>query len=79
MAPPLPLDVPKKEAFPALPLATLQDVLEAMCLRGLLRQATRLAVTSKEVAAACPMGTGKQIYEAAKAGNAGALSMYLSY
>ena len=63
----------------ALPAPTLLDVIEAMCARGFLRQATRLAVTSKEVGAACPMGTGKQIHDAATEGNAAALTTYLAY
>ena len=79
MAPPLPLDVPKKEPYPALPAPILLDILEAMCARGFLRQATRLAMTSREVAAACSNGTGRQIYDAAKDGNATALTTYLAY
>ena len=79
MAPPLPLDVPKKEAYPALPAPTILDVIEAMCSRSFLQQATRLAVTSRVVAAACPMGTGRQIYKAAKEGNAAALTTYIAY
>ena len=79
MAPPLPLDVPKKKPYPALPAPTLLDVIQAMCARGFLRQATRLAVTSRTVAAACPMGTGRQIYDAAEEGNTAALTTYLAY
>ena len=79
MAPLLPLNVPKKEPYPPLPPAILLDTLEAMCARGFLRQATRLAMTSRKVAAACPMGTGRQIYDAAEEGNAAALTTYLAY
>ena len=79
MTTPLPLDAPKKEPYPALPAPTLPDILEAMCARGFLRQTTRLAVTSREVAAACPMGTGRQIYDAAEEGNAAALTTYVVY
>ena len=79
MPPPLPLDVPKKEPYPALPAPTLPDILEAMCARGFLRQVTRLAMTSREVAAACLMGTGRQIYVAAEEGSAAALTTYLAY
>ena len=76
---PLPLDVPKKEPYPNLPPAKLLDVIEAMCARGFLRQATSLTMTSAEVAIAFPMGTGRQIWEAAKQGNAAALTTYLAY
>ena len=77
MAPPLPLDVPKKKPYPALPAPTLLDVIQAMCARGFLRQATRLTLTSRKVAAACPMGTGRQIYVAAEEGSAAALTTYV--
>ena len=55
------------------------DVLDVVCSRGFLRAATRLCVASKAVAAVAPMGTGKQVYEAAKAGHDGQLTTYLEY
>ena len=66
MIPPLPLDVPKKEPYTHLSAPTLLDVIEVTCARGFVRQATRLTLTSRKIAAACPMGTGAQIWEAAK-------------
>lgn len=50
-----------------------------MCAQGFLRQATRLAVTSKEMGEMAPMGTGKQIYDAAVADNKSAIATYLAY
>lgn len=57
----------------------LLAVLEFLAAQGFLRQVTKLATTSKEVAAACPMGTGRQIWDAAKVGNVAALTTYLAY
>lgn len=57
----------------------LCEVVETMCAQGFLRQATRLAVTSKEMGEIVPMGTGKQIYDAAVADNKSAIATYLAY
>lgn len=59
--------------------ASLLDVLEPLCARGFLRQATRLSLTSKSVAAALPMGTGKQVHDAAVDGRDEQLTVYLEY
>lgn len=58
---------------------SLLNVLEPLCARGFLRQATRLCLTSKAVAAVLQHGTGRQLYDAAKAGNDGELMVYLEY
>lgn len=59
--------------------AGILDVLEPLSASGFLREATRLCLTSKVMAAAAPMGTGRQVYEAAKTGDDGNLTVYLQY
>ena len=62
-----------------MPLLDHQVVIESMCARGFLRQVTLLALTSKEVASICPMGTGRQVHDAARDGNAPALTTFIQY
>lgn len=55
------------------------NVLGLLCACGFLRAATRLCVTSKAVAAAAPMGTGRHLYDAVVDGNEGQLRVFLEY
>lgn len=60
-------------------MSSLLDVVDLLCARGFLHAVTRLCVTSKAVKELAPMGTGRQVHDAASAGRDKELAVYLAY
>lgn len=60
-------------------MASLEGILVQFCAQAFVIEATKLALTSKAIAALLPMGTGRQFYEAAKRGDDAALATYIEY